>query len=67
MLSIQIQLIGLIPVPPPAEALDAWFENLQNYEVTLVCRLRPSQALLVLNFNRKRWLPPLLMSTSKRN
>ena len=37
-----LQLIGLTSISPPAEALDAWFENLQNYEVTLVCRFRPS-------------------------
>ena len=67
MFFFQIQLIGLISVFLPAEALDAWFENLQNYEVTLVCRLRPSWVPPVLNLNRKKWLLPLSMLTSKKN
>jgi hypothetical protein len=50
----------------PAEALDQWFENLQNYEVTLV-RMAQYGFRIANRRNRKKWRPRHLMSISKKN
>ena len=34
---------GAMYQTPEAEALDQWFENLQNYEATLVCKYMPAE------------------------
>lgn len=52
--------------PSPAEALDQWFENLQNYEATLV-RFSPSLFALRSFPCRKTWPLPPSMSTSKKS
>lgn len=49
----------------PAEALDQWFENLQNYEATLVRFFL--LFLLRSPLRRKTWPLPPSMSTSKKS
>ena len=52
----------------PAEALDQWFENLQNYEATLVrFSLLKSLFLQFTLIHRRTWQQPLWMSTLKKN
>jgi len=51
-----------------AEALDQWFENLQNYEATLVCEAVQARRWVRTDpGDRKIWLPHRSMSTSRKS